>query len=365
MSIADKLLEGTTEQGQAPFRDAQTDTSSTGGEGDTTGTGGERDADKEPEPNPYASHFDDAVLTTGQLAEMDIPKKAKLLGDFFEDGDLGFVYAPRGLGKTWLSMAVADALARGHSLGEWKAGDAATKVLIVDGEMSLSDSKERAQALKLSDGIQWIHHEHLFNETESVLNLTKPDQQDALTTYCQAQAIKCVIFDNLSCLFYGLKENDSDDWGELVLPWLLRMRRLGIAVIIVAHAGRNGLMRGTSKREDQAHWILKLKYAPSSASDAEGAKFISQFTKNRHSPEKRSPSLLWKFIPGDDNRTEIACQVHTGYDAFLQLVEDGVEAAHEIAEELGVFKGTVSKWVKKGVDEGKINKENRTLKWIG
>ena len=69
-----------------------------------------------------------------------------------------------------------------------------------------------------------------------------------------------MFLDNLSCLFSGIKENDADAW-ELVLPWLLEMRRNRIAVIIVAHAGRNGYMRGTSRREDAAFWIIQLTEA--------------------------------------------------------------------------------------------------------
>ena len=46
-----------------------------------------------------------------------------------------------------------------------------------------------------------------------------------------------------------LKENDADAW-ELLLNWLLELRRRRIAVIIVHHAGAAGQrMRGTTKRE--------------------------------------------------------------------------------------------------------------------
>ncbi|MDA0813826.1 MAG: AAA family ATPase, partial [Verrucomicrobia bacterium] len=313
----------------------------------------------------FLDSLNDGAITTGQLSAMDVPPKEKLLGDFFEVADFGFIYATRGLGKTWESMAMADAMARGIGLGEWSAGDAPRRVLMVDGEMSLSDSKARAEALNMADGLQWIHNEHLFNVTGKTLNLTDPAQQDALFSYCKAQRIDCVFIDNLSCLFYGIRENDADDWGECVLPWILRMRREGIAVILVAHAGRNGLMRGTSKREDQAHWVLKLKQAPSSAGDDDGATFISHFTKNRHSPEKSSPSLLWNFLPQADGKVEIVCKVHTGYDAFLDMVKDGVDSNGDIADAMGVNKATVSKWIKRGVDDNKIEKDRRALKWIG
>ena len=35
-----------------------------------------------------------------------------------------------------------------------------------------------------------------------------------------------------------MRENDADDW-EAVLPWLLTLRRKGIAVCIIHHSGRS------------------------------------------------------------------------------------------------------------------------------
>ena len=68
---------------------------------------------------------------------------------------------------------------------------------------------------------------------------------------------KVVFLDNLSCLFSGVKENDADAW-EVVLPWFLTLRRHRISVVVVHHSGRNKEMRGTSRREDAAFWVIRL-----------------------------------------------------------------------------------------------------------
>jgi hypothetical protein len=47
------------------------------------------------------------------------------LGDFFCEGDLGFIYAFRGVGKTWLVLGMARALAENGSIGPWQAHQAA------------------------------------------------------------------------------------------------------------------------------------------------------------------------------------------------------------------------------------------------
>ena len=48
-----------------------------------------------------------------------------------------------------------------------------------------------------------------------------------------------------------------------------------VTVIIVHHAGRSGLMRGTSKREDSAAWIIKVEQigGQDDLADQEDARF--------------------------------------------------------------------------------------------
>ena len=75
-----------------------------------------------------------AVVTSCELHGLKLRPRKKLLGDWFCEGDLGFVFAFRGVGKTWLALAIAQALSAGGKLGEWQAHEP-VKVLYVDGEM--------------------------------------------------------------------------------------------------------------------------------------------------------------------------------------------------------------------------------------
>ena len=172
-----------------------------------------------------------AVLTPTEIGKLDLPKREPVLGTWFLEGDLGYIYGPRGLGKTWLAMHIGRAISDGKSIGPWMAQEA-RKVLYVDGEMAIDASLERAEQLRQgTDGnFLLLHHEPLFHLTGKVLNLTSLEAQTALTTACLAQGIKVVILDNISCLL-TLKENESDAWGEQVLPWLLNLRRHRIAVV--------------------------------------------------------------------------------------------------------------------------------------
>ena len=114
--------------------------------------------------------------------------------------------------------------------------------------------------------------------------------------FCEQQKIDVLILDNIACLFRGIEENSADDWRDQIEHWLLDLRRRGIAVVIVAHAGRNtATMRGTSKREDAAFWILRwMKSLVPMTSN--GAKFVTRFVKNRNAPDDPC-SLEWNIRP--------------------------------------------------------------------
>jgi hypothetical protein len=179
----------------------------------------------------------------------------------------------------------------------------------------------------------------------------------ALTAACLAQSVKVLILDNISCLL-TLKENESDAWGERVLPWLLELRRHRIAVVFVHHAGRNGLMRGTSKREDAAFWSIKLSEAKGEHS-GEGASFVATFDKNRNATNEETPSLLWHFEPKPDGSVIPRWTTLTTIQIFIALVEDGLDSCGDIAQEMGITKGTVSKLAKRAEREGHITIDGR------
>ena len=110
------------------------------------------------------------------------------------------------------------------------------------------------------------------------MNLGNRTHQEIVTQICLNKKIKVLVLDNVGCLFSGVGENEADEW-EKILPWLLELRRAGIAVIIVHHSGHDSTrMRGTVKREDSAAWVLRLDDQRQDYSGA-GARFISRFKK--------------------------------------------------------------------------------------
>ena len=75
----------------------------------------------------------------------------------------------------------------------------------------------------------------------------------------------------------------SDAWVPMQ-NWLLQLRRQGVAVLLIHHAGTNGRQRGTSRREDALDTVIALR-RPDDYSPEQGARFEVHFEKLRNRAE--------------------------------------------------------------------------------
>ncbi len=174
------------------------------------------------------------------------------------------------------------------------------------------------------------------------------------------EGFECVILDNLSSLTSGLDENAGIDFDPLS-QWLIEFRRRKITVLIVHHAGRNGLMRGHSKREDACSWILELRDAKTE--DDPGAKFTTHFAKPSRNTGDTMPDLLWHFTTNEEGMAEIGCEYATNveFEAFIQHVIDGTQRQSELAEVMNKPKSTINRWVVKALQERRLSGTPRKL----
>jgi hypothetical protein len=180
-----------------------------------------------------------AAAVSGQaFRELKLTPRKRLHDDWFREGDAGFIFSPRGVGKTMLAWSLARAIAGGKGVGPWQAGEEAVPVCYLDGEMPAELMQEREKGFDepSSENLTLINHEILFERTGLVLNLARPEVQKAIMQWCIEEGCKVLFIDNLSTLVSGVRENDADDW-EILLPWLLGLRRRKIAVVLVTTRG--------------------------------------------------------------------------------------------------------------------------------
>jgi hypothetical protein len=93
------------------------------------------------------------VLTAAELLAMEITEREMLLDPFFPAKGLVMFYSKRGVGKTFVALCIAYAIASGGSYLRWKAPKP-RRVLLIDGEMPLVTLKERLANIALSSATE-------------------------------------------------------------------------------------------------------------------------------------------------------------------------------------------------------------------
>jgi putative DNA primase/helicase len=183
------------------------------------------------------------------------------------------------------------------------------------------------------------------------LNLAKPEHQAALEP--NLVGVELLVIDNISTLVSGGRENDADSW-DAMQAWLLQLRRQGISVLLIHHAGRGDNARGTSKREDVLDTVIHLK-RPEDYDPEQGARFEVHLTKARGVfgdaalPFEAQLEVI-------DGRAYWTCK--TLRDGELDEVEELTQAGHtvrEIADQTGLSKSKVSRIQNKLRVEGRLS----------
>jgi hypothetical protein len=297
------------------------------------------------------------LLSSDELVTMEIAPRGHTLYPVIPEQGLVMLFAPRGIGKTLLAMSIANTVAGGGALFGGKSGPAwfaskARRVLYIDGEMPLHAMKSRQQAIQSgmpfqipSGNLKYLNPE--MQPDFQMPKLATKAGQDQLDSVLDG--IELVVIDNLATLCSNGRENDTDSWLP-VQEWILQLRRRGISVLIVHHAGKNGEQRGASAKEDVLDTVIKLK-RPDDYMTEDGARFVVELTKARGlcGPEANpfeasiiqdGDALMW--ITRDIGNQEL--------EAVRELLKEK-KTIRQIAKELDLSRSKVGRLVK-AINEG-------------
>ena len=220
-------------------------------------------------------------LDMGEFLSMSIPERGYLLSPILPVQGIGIMYAPRGIGKTFAALSVAVAVASGGAVFNWRA-PMPKRTLYVDGEMPATSMQSRLTALVSGMSVPPHALKNLSLITPDLQPCPMPDLstvsgQTLLEPFLKD--VDMVVLDNIATLCRTGKENESQSWQPMQ-AWLLDLRRRGITVLLIHHAGKSGDQRGTSAREDIMDTVISLR-RPREYSMAEGARFEVHLTKAR------------------------------------------------------------------------------------
>jgi putative DNA primase/helicase len=316
-------------------------------------------------------------LRLAELFALPIKPREMVLDPIIPEKGLAMLYAARGTGKTHVALGIAYAVATGSTFLKWRA-ERPRRVLLIDGEMPAQALRERLArvvaappSLQLrrteTEPVEALAETGAERETPApalldiiagdliergIGNLASPPVQAELEPWLEG--VELLILDNLSSLTAALRENDGDAWSPLQ-QWLLRLRRRGISVLIVHHAGKGGEQRGTSRREDVLDTSISLR-RPDDYAPTEGARFTVHIEKGRgiHGEHARpfEASLaivhgraLWSMKEVED----------AGCARVASLLTAGL-SIREIAEETGIHRSKVHR-LKRRIEEEQAEAE--------
>mgnify|MGYP002620893900 FL=1 len=172
----------------------------------------------------------------GPFLALDLPKPEPLLAPVLVRGAVTLLRGPRGVGKSWLALAMAHAVAIGASVFGWRApADAA--VLYVDGATPLGILQARLSALERD--AEFVPGEGSFRLLASAAQPEPIDLSTRLGVAVVERAIAdgcdLLVLDGMEALVRPGARAAGAAWAA-VRDWLDSLRRRGIGVLVVDSA---------------------------------------------------------------------------------------------------------------------------------
>ena len=287
-------------------------------------------------------------LTLSKFFSLSIKPREMLLDPIIPEKGLAMLYASRGTGKTHIALGVAYAVATGTGFLRWKAPKP-RRVLLIDGEMPAAALQERLASIVAGiteteakpDTIRILAGDLI--EEGGIGNLASPEVQAELDPWLDDTDL--LILDNLSSLTAVIRDNDAESWGP-IQDWLLKLRRRGVSVLIVHHAGKGGQQRGTSRREDVLDTSISLR-RPEDYSPAEGARFEVHIEKGRGVHGDAAKPFEAKLEVRNEAAIWTTRDIEDVNMARVKALLDDEMTVRDIADETGISKSTVQRLKKR------------------
>ncbi len=289
------------------------------------------------------------LISAPAFVAADLPRRQTILGPILTSKTLALLYGPRGLGKTFVALGIAWAAASGKSFLGWQASRP-HRVLYLDGEMAADELQQRllqfgpppptldlmVSDLHRGDRVDIAYAKGLL---DLIRNWGNPE---------------LVVIDNLASLA-GFTTGDTDRWHELQRG-LIVQRRHGRAVLMVHHANKEGLQRGTSRREDVVDLVMAMR-RPADYDPGQGARFEIHFEKARRLHGASVEPIEARLGTDEFGRPHWHWQpaIVSDLDRVVALLKDGL-TGNEIARELGLTRAKAYRLRAKAMETGLLER---------
>lgn len=300
------------------------------------------------------------TITSGELMKKDLPPAEMLLEPWLKRGTLALIFAGAGVGKTWVALSAAVAIAKGSKVFDrWSAPEPKT-VLYIDGEMSIEEMQERLKLLGAPDDNILLYNPDLDRDTPAA-NLALYEWQDRVLYTIKKKVVDVVIIDNIASLYRNSENSNGAESWAIMQEFILKLRREKKGVIMVDHTPKDRearTARGTSAKNDVLDIAIQLR-RPENYEQSDGAKIVIQFTKNRGLYGNNVKTFMATLSNGqwqtedytDPPRQTGRPQNDTNYHAVVECFNAGITSPKELHEQTGISIATVNRYLKMIRDE--------------
>lgn len=306
--------------------------------------------------------------TAQELLDRNFKPRIMLLEPWLRTEETCIIWAASGIGKTMLSLSIALAIAGGGRVADWNAEEP-SRVLYIDGEMHVQDIKERIEILSAPKaGI--LDKSQLKLALENLVIIARQDQDVGAPFYDLTdekthkeiisrvwnEGVDLVVLDNFTTLSDGLEDENAAAAFKQVQGFLLELKRLGVATLLVHHANKTGNdMRGSTALATTFEIILGLK-KPTVPKTGE-ARFVAEFGKFRGKGDVRLQTREWTLTDKGWSVSEELPEDPKQDSVFRAIMSYRFKSLTEVSKELGIDKSTATRKVQRLIARGALKKD--------
>jgi putative DNA primase/helicase len=264
-----------------------------------------------------------SILTATQLMAADLPSRSDLLSPWLASGTAALVYGPPGIGKSFLALGIAWAVASGGSFLGWRS-PRPRPVLYVDGELGAAELRDRLALFgPLPDRLSILAHHRPVGPP---LDLGEQAGIEHLMGSWNYPHL--LVLDTLD----ALAPLDGDPMRrDRLRSFLLHLKRNRRAVLMVDHTNKQGAPHGPVERVRAADMVMALRPAEPRALSG-NARFEIHFEKTRQRMPVFPILAELQTVNGAGAwRWDAACRV----ERLAALVGRGF-SRRDVCEELGI-----------------------------
>jgi hypothetical protein len=251
--------------------------------------------------------------------DIEFEKMYPILGFWLLSGSINMIHGPAGKGKTWAVLGCGLTLATAVSfVPGWEAHSEPLKVLMVDGEMSPDQLRERKYDLiagcsesfdhALLENLCTISNIHLSSKGLPFLDLTQAQDRKNLEDYILEEGFRVVFLDNLSCLIPGINIKLSEEISPFLM-WLRSLIAKGVTVIFVHHDNKSDDFTGANEMTFPLQTRLHVR--------GDGSGFKVDYPKFRHGSKPVSERFAIRSFQG-------GLAITTGAEKVGTIIDDAV-----------------------------------------